>query len=212
LSRRTKYIGLAVIVVLIVAGVVLYALLKTNPGGKSSNGSTSKVTPVSSMHVETAEPEPHLNAATYKLKVSGLVNQPLELTLLDVKAIPPVRKAVTLPCVEGWSEYAFWKGARLKDVLARAGIGAEARTVVFKDPTGYSTSLTVDDVQKTDPILAYEVNGQQLPQVQGFPVRLVVPHKLGYKWIKWVTDIKLIKGSYSGYWESRGYSNSADAP
>lgn len=210
MKKQAKYIGLAAIVVLIVAGVVVFTVVRRKPGTPS--GSAPKVTPVASMRVETAEPEPHLSASTYKLKVSGLVNQPVELSLQDVKALPPVRRAVTLPCVEGWSEYAFWKGARLQDVLSRAGIETDARTVVFADPTGYSTSLTVDDVQKTDPILAYEVNGQQLPQVQDFPVRLVVPHKLGYKWIKWVTSIKLIKGNYSGYWESRGYSNSADAP
>ena len=60
-------------------------------------------------------------------------------------------------------------------------------------------------------MLAYEVNGSVLPDDQGFPVRLVVPDRLGYKWIKWVTGIELARGEYSGYWESRGYDNDADA-
>jgi DMSO/TMAO reductase YedYZ molybdopterin-dependent catalytic subunit len=60
-------------------------------------------------------------------------------------------------------------------------------------------------------MLAYGVNGDRLPDEQGYPLRLVVPNRLGYKWIKWVVEIDLIKGSYQGYWESRGYSNDADA-
>jgi DMSO/TMAO reductase YedYZ molybdopterin-dependent catalytic subunit len=113
--------------------------------------------------------------------------------------------------VEGWSDRGIWKGVKLTDVLSRAGVQGSARTVVFKSPGGYTTSLTTADVKKVDPILAYGVNGVRLPDEQGYPVRLVVPHKLGYKWIKWVTEIDLIKGSYSGYWESQGYSNSGDA-
>ncbi len=50
-----------------------------------------------------------------------------------------------------------------------------------------------------------------LPYEQGFPLRLVVPERLGYKWIKWITTIEVISGEYEGYWESRGYSNEADA-
>ena len=70
--------------------------------------------------------------------------------------------------------------------------------------------MTMADVKAVDPLLAYGVNGDRLPDSQGYPLRLVVPNKLGYKWIKWVVDIKLIQGSYEGYWESREYSNSAE--
>jgi DMSO/TMAO reductase YedYZ molybdopterin-dependent catalytic subunit len=72
--------------------------------------------------------------------------------------------------------------------------------------------LTLDDVSEAVPLLAYRVNGDMLPADQGFPLRLVVPGKLGYKWIKWVTDINVLSGQYKGYWESRGYSNQADIP
>ncbi len=55
------------------------------------------------------------------------------------------------------------------------------------------------------------MNGVSLPAEQGFPIRLVVPDRLGYKWIKWVDAIEVISGEYEGFWESRGYSNQADA-
>jgi DMSO/TMAO reductase YedYZ molybdopterin-dependent catalytic subunit len=133
------------------------------------------------------------------------------LSFEDVKSLAAEERFVKLPCVEGWTQAGVWKGPRPQTVLDRAGVQKGARTVVFTSPGGYSTSLTLSDVKKNDPLLAYGVNDGRLPDEQGYPLRLVVPNKLGYKWIKWVTGIKLIKGTYEGYWESRGYSNDADA-
>lgn len=132
------------------------------------------------------------------------MKNPLELTLDEVKDVPSDERMVKLPCVEGWTEKALWKGAKLSDLLGRAGVEGKANNVVFSSPGGYTTSLTLEDVKETAPLLAYEVNGGRLPDDQGFPVRLVVPRRLGYKWIKCVTGIKLVSGDYEGYWESRG--------
>lgn len=174
-------------------------------------GGTKVVTPTNQLHVETAEGQPSINVTTYRLKIGGLVDHPVSLTFEQINAIPAVERFVNLPCVEGWTDSAVWKGPRLADVLKQAGVKSGATTVVFKSPGGYSTSLALADVATTDPMLAYGVNGTKLPDEQGYPLRLVVPHRLGYKWIKWVVDIQLIKGSYEGYWESRGYSNDANA-
>lgn len=163
------------------------------------------------MRIRTAEDAPVINAAEYRLGVEGLVDNPISLSYEEIKAMPADERLVELPCVEGWSETGLWKGPRLTDVLGKAGIKEDASTVVFSSPGGYTTSLTIDDVNETDPLLAYEVNGEKLPRDLGFPVRLVVPDKLGYKWIKWVDKIELIEGDYEGYWEERGYSNDADA-
>jgi DMSO/TMAO reductase YedYZ molybdopterin-dependent catalytic subunit len=163
------------------------------------------------MRVRTAEYAPSIDLATYKLKVSGLVEKPLSLSFDEIKAVQAEERLVELPCVEGWTEKALWKGSRLSDVLEKAGLQKDAETVVFSSPGGYTTSLTVKDIKDTDPLLAYEVNGGELPADRGFPLRLVVPDRLGYKWIKWVTEINVYKGDYEGYWESRGYSNDADA-
>ena len=201
--------------VVIVVGLLTYAATRGRPAGTTKINvpgvGTKAVTPTAKLHVRTAEGEPKIDLASYRLKVSGLVEIPLSLSFDDVKSMPSVERYVTLPCVEGWSDEGIWKGVRLADVLKKAGVRDSARTVVFKSPGGYTTLLTTADVTATDPVLAYGVNGGRLPDQQGYPLRLVVPHKLGYKWIKWVTEIDLIKGSYEGYWESRGYSNSADA-
>ncbi len=175
------------------------------------DGETAQVTPVDQMRVRTAEGQPQIDLAAYRLTVAGFVTNKLSLSFDDILQLDSEERLVDLPCVEGWTETGLWKGVRLTTILDRAGVLEGADNVVFSSPGGYTTSLTLTDIEETDPILAYEVNGETLPEDQGFPVRLVVPHKLGYKWIKWVTGIDVIAGQYKGYWESRGYSNQADA-
>jgi DMSO/TMAO reductase YedYZ molybdopterin-dependent catalytic subunit len=212
--KKFKYYVVISIIVAVLIGGVTYAVLQMRTPSakvKGPGGKTAEVTPTKDMRVETAEGTPHIDISTYRLKVSGLVNRPLSQSLTDIKAMNFEERLVKLPCVEGWTEKALWKGPRLADVLEKAGVQKGAETVIFSSPGGYTTSLTVEDVKKTDPLLAYEVNGDKLPVNQGYPVRLVVPKKLGYKWIKWVIEIKIAKGEYKGYWESRGYSNEADA-
>lgn len=214
-AART-YVGV-IIALALMALLVVLLLLKTgggsNPSTKitQSNGAVVAVTPVSQMRVRTAEDAPVIEASSYRLKVTGLVKNPITLSLDDLKSMGSEERYVKLPCVEGWTEAGLWKGTPLLAVLDKAGLKDNAKTVVFSSPGGYTTSLRLEDIRAVDPMLAYGVNHVDLPQDQGFPVRLVVPKRLGYKWIKWVTAIKVIEGDFQGYWESRGYDNKADA-
>ncbi len=178
----------------------------------SEEGESVEVTPTDQLRVRTAEAAPVIDLAAWRLEVSGLVERPVSFNFEEMQQLEAVERQVDLPCVEGWTDTGLWKGVRLKDVLDRAGLTKGAETVVFSSPGGYTTSLTVADIEQTDPLLAYGVNGERLPDKQGFPLRLVVPDRYGYKWIKWVTSIEVIPGTYEeGYWESRGYSNEAKA-
>ncbi|MCW4053290.1 MAG: molybdopterin-dependent oxidoreductase, partial [Candidatus Bathyarchaeota archaeon] len=77
----------------------------------------------------------------------------------------------------------------------------------------YSTSLPLEYIANNDILMAHKMNGIELPPERGFPFQLVAESKLGYKWIKWITEINLSDNEdYRGYWESRGYSNDADLP
>jgi len=93
----------------------------------------------------------------------------------------------------------------------RSGPLANAEVLIFHAYDGYTTSLPIDYVMDNDILMAYKMNDVILPPERGLPFQLVAESKWGYKWIKWITEIELSDDtSYRGYWESRGYSNSAD--
>jgi DMSO/TMAO reductase YedYZ molybdopterin-dependent catalytic subunit len=151
-----------------------------------------------------------VDSKQYRLEVTGLVQTPQSLTYDEVLALPKVKRAVTLHCVEGWDEHLLFEGVRLADVLALAKPKEGVRTVIFYAADGYSSSLTYDDVTRLDLMLASKINGKVLDANRGFPFQVVAESKWGYKWVKWVTRIELSKDPYKGYWEQRGYDNEAD--
>jgi DMSO/TMAO reductase YedYZ molybdopterin-dependent catalytic subunit len=156
----------------------------------------------------------HVDESTYRLTITGLVNETLELTYADViNGFQKYQKVVTLYCVEGWSVKILWEGFLVKDLLSEAGINPEAMVVIFYAYDGYSTSLPLDYILNNDILIAYKMNGLVLPPERGFPFQLVAESKYGYKWIKWVTTIELSNNTdYLGFWESRGWPNSGNVP
>jgi DMSO/TMAO reductase YedYZ molybdopterin-dependent catalytic subunit len=152
-----------------------------------------------------------VSLGTYRLKVSGLVNTPLELTYDQVLGHDHVTKVVTLHCVEGWDATILWEGVRIEDILAAAGVRDGAPVVIFHAVDGYTSSLPLAFVQANDILLAFKMNGLTLPAELGYPFQVVAESKWGYKWVKWVDGIELSSDtSYRGYWESRGYDNNGD--
>jgi hypothetical protein len=99
---------------------------------------------------------------------------------------------------------------RLNYLLGYVGLKPEAAEVVFYAADTYSSSLTLEDAMKDDVLLAYEMNGETLPRNHGFPIRLVVPGKYGYKWVKWITHMEIIDYDYKGFWEARGWDDDAE--
>jgi DMSO/TMAO reductase YedYZ molybdopterin-dependent catalytic subunit len=99
----------------------------------------------------------------------------------------------------------------VKDLLAKAGVSPQAKTVIFHAYDGYTTSFPIDYILNNNIIMAYSMNGGTIVPERGFPFQLVAESKWGYKWIKWITEIELSDDvNYKGYWESRGYSNDAN--
>jgi DMSO/TMAO reductase YedYZ molybdopterin-dependent catalytic subunit len=153
-----------------------------------------------------------IDIESYTLKISGLVAEPAEMSYQDViQNHPSYQKVVTIDCVEGWSVKLLWEGVLVRDLIIGAGPSPETKVVIFHAYDGYTTSLPIDYIMDNSILLAYEMNGVTLPPERGFPFELVAESKWGYKWIKWVTEIELSDDtSYRGFWESRGFSNSAD--
>jgi DMSO/TMAO reductase YedYZ molybdopterin-dependent catalytic subunit len=154
----------------------------------------------------------HVNLERYRLKISGLVENPKEYTYDEViNNHQSYQKVVGLDCVEGWSVAILWEGLLVKDLLAGAKVKPEAKVVIFYAYDGYTTSLPLDYIMNNNILMAYKMNGVTLPPERGFPFELVAESKWGYKWEKWVTQIELSDDvNYRGYWERQGYSNSAD--
>lgn len=154
-----------------------------------------------------------VDLATYRLKLTGEVASPTVMTYAEVVSLPAFEKNVALHCVEGWSADILWRGVRLRDLLDLAGVKPSAKTVIFHGYDGYTTSLPLDFVVGRNLLLAYKMNEVDLPSERGFPFQVVAESKYGYKWAKWVTEIELSSdANYRGYWEQRGYDNTADVP
>ena len=171
-----------------------------------------KLTPISQQRNNALAGTQHIDKATYKLTVDGLVNKPLTLTYADLQAYPQEDRLMDLNCVEGWDFTAKWTGPSLNAIFADAGVKPEAKIVIFyttDDSVGYS-SLDLSYVQQNDIIIALKDNDITLPPERGFPFQVVAMSKFGYKWAKWITRIELSDNtSFRGYWETQGYSNNA---
>ncbi len=174
------------------------------------NAVPEKITPLEDFFVLDLGIKPDLDIVEWGVEVKGLVDHPLVLTYEDILSLPSVTQITTLYCVTGYEATGEWTGVPVKSVLEMAGYSESAVSVVFYAADGYTSSLTLEKALKEDTLLAYKMNGVTLPKEHGFPLRLVVPDKLGYKWVKWVIGIELVNYEYEGYWESRGYSNAAD--
>ena len=153
-----------------------------------------------------------VDTESYQLDITGLVENPKSYNYDEVISnYQQYKKVVTLDCVEGWSVTILWEGVLVRDLIGEANLLPEAKTVIFHAYDGYTTSLPLDYIMDNDIIMAYKMNDITLPTERGFPFQLVAESKWGYKWIKWITKIELSDNvDYRGYWESRGYSNTAD--
>jgi len=153
-----------------------------------------------------------VDVENYMLSITGLVTNPQSYTYDEiVNNHQHYKKVVTLDCVEGWSVTILWEGLLVRDLLEEAKPLSNAQVIIFHAYDGYTTSVPIEYIMNNDILMAYKMNDVILPPERGFPFELVAESKWGYKWIKWITEIELSDDvNYRGYWESRGYSNSAD--
>ena len=152
--------------------------------------------------------------SSYYLEIRGCLSKENRFTLAHIKELfEPVQTVVVLQCMTNvhWGRVQV-KGARLWDVLKRAGIDNNALKVAFKGGEGFSTDLFAEEI-KHDPdryLLAYEMNRQPLTPQHGFPLRIVAEGKYAYKWCKWLTAIEVMDYDYKGHYEGkRGWSDQA---
>ena len=154
---------------------------------------------------------PQIDRLNWKLKVHGAVKNKLNFNWDSFSRLDTVQSVSDFHCVTTWSRLDnHWVGVRIRDVLQMADPKSSAKYITFKGADGYTTSLAIDDCTGDDDLLAFRWEGRDLGNNLGGPVRAVIPSKYGYKSCMWLVEMKLTKKQKLGYWEKRGYSNTAD--
>jgi DMSO/TMAO reductase YedYZ molybdopterin-dependent catalytic subunit len=154
---------------------------------------------------------PPFDPETWRFEVTGNVENPIQLSLGEFRALPTVIRLADFHCVTGWTKFDnLWEGVSFKHIVDLAGLKSNARFVTIGCLGGYTTSLPVSELVRDDVLLAYWLDNIELPREHGGPLRLVVPFKYGYKSAKWVFRVKFTEFQELGYWEQRGYSNTAN--
>jgi DMSO/TMAO reductase YedYZ molybdopterin-dependent catalytic subunit len=142
----------------------------------------------------------------WALPVRGLVAKPLTLSLADLQRLPRTRVRVRHHCVEGWSAVASWDGVRLSEIARLAGIDRRVRYVEFRSfESGYFSSWDLESALHPQTILAYAMDGAPLAREFGAPLRLYSAVKLGYKMVKYLSELSFLPVRTGGYWENQGY-------
>ena len=149
---------------------------------------------------------PEIDAASYRLELGGLVADKHAWTLPELRALPQTDQVTRHICVEGWSAIGKWGGVRFSDFLSRVGADTSARYIGFKCADDYYTSIDMPTALHAQTLLTLTYDGRQLPPRYGFPMKLRMPTKLGYKNPKHIQAIFVTNTYPGGYWEDQGYN------
>jgi len=172
---------------------------------------------------------PEIDPATYRLKLTGMINRPAEFSLTELRAMKSTELTNGYECsgnsgrsMQGLSSCGRFRGVRLSAVLKQLGVHPRAREVVFfgtdrgiedvvfrqqtfKIEQQFGRSITLENAMKPGPLIAYELNGEPLTREQGFPVRLIMPGWYGVANVKWLAEIHLQEDRYLGNYQARWY-------
>jgi len=149
---------------------------------------------------------PEVDGEDYKFLVGGLVENKKSWTLNELYALPQETQITRLVCVEGWSAIGKWTGTPLREFLHRVGADLRAKYVWFRCAEGYSTSIDMATALHPQTQMTFQFDGQMLPRKYGFPMRVRIPTKLGFKNPKYVMEMAVTDKYLGGYWEDQGYN------
>lgn len=190
----------------------------------------SWITPIDSFYVRSHLPAPTaVDATRWTLQVDGDVAAPVALSLDDLRRLPSKTMTATLECagngraffhppVAGvqWGRGAVgtarWTGARMADVLTRAGVRSSGRFVLMDGADGpigtvpdFVRQLPIEKAVHPDTLVAYEMNGAPIPPLHGFPLRAIVPGWEGAYWMKWLSSLRVVDRAFEGFWVGTAY-------
>jgi DMSO/TMAO reductase YedYZ molybdopterin-dependent catalytic subunit len=195
---------------------VLRKISEFNDGAQAALFSRSKLAPVYPESAITrpfpfnayydVDEAPAVNGSLYRLEVAGLVENKKSWTLDELYALPQVSQITRHICVEGWSAIGSWQGASLADFLKRIGADTRAKYVWFKCAEGYTNTIDMPTALHPQTQMTFKFDNQILPRAYGFPMKIRMPTKLGFKNPKYVMAMEVTNTDKGGYWENQGYN------
>lgn len=189
----------------------------TGKAGAISTPSTAgevMITPNSDFYTVAYQDDRPAAPGDWKLTIAGLVDNPMTLTLDDIKKFETFKEMRTFECISNpvggtLIGNALWTVIRFADVLEKAGVKPTTKELKLDAFDGYSTAVPLELGLNPQSLLAFEMNGEPLPVEHGAPLRVIWPGRYGMKQPKWIERITAIDDHYLGYWESQGWSNDA---
>jgi DMSO/TMAO reductase YedYZ molybdopterin-dependent catalytic subunit len=152
------------------------------------------------------ENAPALDAASYRLTLAGLIANKKPWTVDQLYSLPQVSQVTRHVCVEGWSMIGKWTGTPLRTFFERIGADTTARYVGFECADGYYESMDMATALHPQTIMAFRLSDEILPRKYGYPFKIRVPTKLGFKNPKFVTTMFVSNLRPNGFWTDRGYN------
>ena len=149
---------------------------------------------------------PKIDGAGFKLNLSGLIESRRPWTLAELYALPQESQVTRHVCVEGWSMIGKWTGVPLRTFLARIGADTTAKYVGFECGDGYYSSIDMASALHPQTFLTFKISDEILAPKFGYPLKLRVATKLGFKNPKWITAMYVTNRFPGGFWEDRGYN------
>jgi DMSO/TMAO reductase YedYZ molybdopterin-dependent catalytic subunit len=194
-TNRTIIYRLIVMIALAIAGLTACSAQKQATANAGADGSTPWISGiggsyplVEGLHV-TGTPV-DIDIETYRLEISGAVETPLSLSLEEIKAMEVRREFVVLECPGFFTDEGNWTGVAVADLLDLAGVKPEAEQIKFVAADGkYSANLKLEEVTGDGMLIAYAFEDKPLPQVHGYPLRVVAKDQPGNRWVKWLGEI-----------------------
>jgi DMSO/TMAO reductase YedYZ molybdopterin-dependent catalytic subunit len=214
MSRR-RFVKYGVASALAALGVASGYFL-TRGSKESSSASVAKGLPpgqseVNMLEVLQMDGVPEIKRDEWALEVYGEVQKPSKLSWSQFQELPSIITDSPFHCVTGWTRLMNrWEGVRFSEIAKAANPTANAKYATIECYDKYTTSLPLETLLLDDVLFAFGLDGKELQPEYGGPLRLVVPEKYGYKSAKWVRRVKFTETQELGFWESRGYSNTAD--
>ena len=154
---------------------------------------------------------PGVDRDEWRFEVWGAVDDPLTLTWEEFRDLPHETQKQDFHCVTGWSKFdCEFTGVTFPTLAEAAGVADDAVHVMFHALDDYTTNLPLGTCMREEVLFVSEYDGEPLPAEHGGPLRVVTPHRYAYKGAKWVSGVEFLTEPERGYWEKRGYSNTAN--